>query len=308
MKYYIPQSVLALALTTLLSACGGGGGGNGTANGTLSVQITDASVDGVSGVHVQFDGITVKPRDGSQLQFPFSAKTIDLKALDGDNTETLINNQTLPAGEYNWIRLDVNADCDGEWDSFVDQVGGGQIELRVPSARGLQLGNGFVITDNQNTSFVIDWNLRMGLTDPVGSDCYKLKPSLRIVDMTQHGTIAGTIDSSLIGGDVNTLAGNVVYIYEGAGVVPDDIDGIDPDPVTTADVKFNAETGNYEYMAAFLSPMDYTVAFTADGQNDVIPDPDMPEIAADEVITFTPGQTTTVVDGQTSTVSFPAGS
>jgi len=87
--------------------------------------------------------------------------------------------------------------------------------------------------------------------------------------------------------DPDTGAGNVVYIYEGADIVPDDIDGIDPDPVTTANVRLNADTGNYEYMAAFLSPGEYTAAFTCQGQDDTIPDEENPGLDVDDAIAFT---------------------
>ena len=132
------------------------------------------------------------------------------------------------------------------------------MELRIPSAQGLQLGNEFVITANQHTSFVLDWGLRQATNDPQGSSCYKLRPSLRIVDVTAHGSIAGTVDPLLISNasctsDPNTDAGNVGYVYEGSNVLPDDIDDIDPDPISTANVRF---------VAAYLPPEACTAAFT----------------------------------------------
>lgn len=301
--------IVIVMLSALLGACSDSGGGSG--DGTLSVAITDAPVDGVTEVTVEFSGITVNPRNGPHLEFPFNEpKSIDLAALDRGNTAELLNNQSLPAGEYNWIRLDVNADCDDVYDSFVEPNGGGMVELRVPSARGLQLGNGFVITANENTSFVIDWDLRKGLNDPQGSDCFKLRPTLRIIDSTEHGTIAGTVDAALVNdmactSDPDTGAGNVVYIYEGGSIMPDDIDGADPDPVSTANVQLNGETGDYEYVAAFLSPGEYTAAFTCQGQGDNVPDEDNPQLNVDDPIAFGPVvNDVVVVNGQTTAVDF----
>jgi hypothetical protein len=306
------SNLIVLISSLLIAACGGGGSSSSApSQGSLSLQITDAPVDGVTGVTVEFTGITVNPRNGAHLEFPFdSPLSIDLATLTEDNTEMLLNGQTLPAGEYNWVRLDVNADCDTVFDSFVNDDTGGMVELRVPSAQGLQLGNGFVITANQNTSFVVDWDLRKGLNDPQGSNCYKLKPSLRIIDMTTHGSIAGTVDPLLISNaaactsDSNTEAGNVVYIYEGADIMPDDIDDIDPEPVTTANVRYDATTDTYDYMAAFLSPGEYTAAFTCQGRDDAIPDEDMPDLVIDNDVTFTAGQNVTVADGQTAITNF----
>jgi hypothetical protein len=57
-------------------------------------------------------------------------------------------------------------------------------------------------------------------------------------------------------------------------------------------------------MAPFLPPGDYTVAFTCQARDDVIPDPEQPEINADDEIEFTPGQNATVIDDQTTVVDF----
>lgn len=302
----IKWSLIALS-AFIVYGCGGSGSDFNGGTGTLSVQITDATVDGVTETVVEFTGITVKPRNGGQLEFPFDdPMTIDLKTLTNINTELLLDEQVLPAGEYNWIRLAVNAECDSMLDSYVMTNSGGQVELRVPSGdtSGLQLGNGFVVTANQSTNLVIDWDLRMGLTHPQGSSCYKLRPSLRIVDFAEHGSIAGTVDATLIDGDCssdpNTGAGNVVYVFEGADINPDDIDGNAPDPVTTANVSL--EDGRY--MAAFLEPGPYTVAFTCQGGDDAVPDDDMPELDTDDAIEFTAGQNVEVVNGETATVDF----
>ncbi len=323
-------------IVSALSACGGGGGGDGI--GTLNVAVTDAPVDGVTEVWVEFDGYTLKPSDDDdveclemqpieeeeidaaecetdgdgQVKYTFDTpRSINLKELTNGKTELLFE-QDVPAGRYNWIKLHVNAEFDGVFDSYVVEDGGGQVELRVPPDR-LKLGNHFTVTANGNSTFVIEWNLRMGLTDPVGQPGYKLQPSLRITDMTEWGTIAGMVDMNLLPpvnqsctSDVNTGDGDVVYVYEGADVVPDDIDGMDSDPLTTADVRLDADSGNYEYMVPFLSPGNYTVAFTCQGGDDAVPDLDMPELPTDDAIEFTEGMNATVVDDATTVVDFAA--
>ena len=57
-------------------------------------------------------------------------------------------------------------------------------------------------------------------------------------------------------------------------------------------------------MAAFLSPGEYTAAFTCQGQDDDIPDADMPDLVVDNDIAFTSGLNVTVVDDQTATANF----
>jgi hypothetical protein len=294
--------------TIVLVACGGGSGGG---TGTLNLAVTDAPIDGVTEVWVEFDAITLKPMNGTQIEYRFDTpRSINLKALTDGKVELLFGEE-VPAGQYVWMKLDVNAEFDSIFDSYVMQDGGGQVELRIPPDR-LKLGNEFTVAQGGETAFVIEWNLRMGLTDPVGQPGYKLQPSLRITDMTEHGTIAGIVDPNLLPpidssctSDPNSGDGNVVYVFEGLDILPDDIDGILPDPLTTADVRLNND-GNQEYMLPFLSPGDYTVAFTCQGADDAMPDPENSALPVDNAIEFTAGINTTVLDGQTTIVNFDA--
>jgi len=306
--YWKTASVLP---AILLTACGGGGGGGGT--GVVSLAITDAPVDGVDQVWVEFQSIELKPKNGSAIRFDFDAPlSVDLKTLDGSNTEVLLDNEEVPAGEYNWIRLIVNADFDGVFDSYVMTDTGEQVEIRVPSGE-LKLVSGFTVVRGGEASFVIDWNLRMGLTRPPGQDGYLLKPAHRIIDMQEYGGIEGTVDTALLTAesctsDLNTGEGNEVYVFAGAGVTPDDVDDVDPEPVTTARVLLNEGSGNYEYSLPFMAPGMYTLAFTCQAADDISPDPTVmppPDPAADNAIEFTPGIDATVVVGQTETVNFP---
>lgn len=295
----------------LLTACGGGGGSDDQ-TGTLNVSVTDAPVDGVAQVWVQFTAVELKPESGAPLNYEFdSPKTIDLKALTNGRIELLLDEE-VPAGEYNWMKLDVNAELDGIYDSYVVDDQGGQIELRVPPDR-LKLGNKFVVVAGGLSAFVIDWNLRMGLTNPVGQDGYKLQPSLRIIDQNDYGTIAGTVDTNLLPpidasctSDANTGEGNVVYVYAGSNIAPDDADGNAPDPLSTADVSLNLESGQQEYMATFLAPGDYTVAFTCQGGDDVMPDSENPGADTNDALTFTAGINASVQADATTTVNFGA--
>ena len=296
-------SLIAMATFLLgVAACGSGGSPDAT-GGTLSIAITDAPVDNVEKVWVRFTGMTLKPQNGQQFTITFDTPfDIDLASLDGGNTATLLNNEPVEAGRYNWIRFEVDAEFDDNFMySYVETSIGGMEDLAVPSDR-LRLVSGFVVTVNQNTSFVIDWDLRKGLTNPVGQPGWFLRPALRIIDMTEHGSISGTVADSLTSdalnepvetqcnNDPNDYSGNVVYVFEGA-VTPDDIrtmDDTDVDPLTTANVRQDIN-GIYRYSVAFLSPGDYTVAFTCQGLSE---DPE-----TDDELVFV-SALVTVVDGE----------
>lgn len=292
-------------LLLMIAGCSGGGGGGGSEQvevGFVNIAITDAPVDTATEVWVEFSGISLKPRDTGTLDFEFDEPLrIDLLSLGGENTSPLLNNQSVPTGAYNWIRLDVNADADGIFDSYVMTDTGEMVELLVTSQQGLQLVSGFTVTSGQSSNFVIDWDLRKGLTMPNGQDQeWKLRPALRITDMMESGTISGMVDEGLLSGDPCTSdlaedTGNSVYIFAGHDATLEDIHTVESDPVTTAAVTQD-ENGTYSYSAAYMSTGDYTVAVTCQALDD---DPE-----TDDSLEFSPSQNVSVTDGEDSTADF----
>src|SRR5436190_647963 len=112
--------------------------------------------------------------------------------------------------------------------------GGGQEELRVPSGR-VRLVDGFEVGANQAVVLLFDWNLRKGLVRPPGQPGFMLKPAFRMLDVKELGVLKGTVALTTIvaTGDPNGCAkdnadpdvGNIVYVYAGSGIAPDDVDG-----------------------------------------------------------------------------------
>lgn len=266
--------VSGLIVATILGACGGGDNGGGT--GTVTLRITDAPVDSsaVENVFVQFSAIELQG-EGGRTTFYFcedpagaanppvvstspcvkpKSKQIDLLHLNSGLSEVLLDGQTVPAGHYNWIRLAV--DTGGAMDSYIT-VSASPYELTIPSGdeTGLKLNRGFNVAAGGNANFTIDFDLRKSV-HVTGTGEYILRPTLRIVDNLQVGKIAGTVAAGL----VTTDCSPAVYVFAGAGVTPDDIDGVPAEPVTTATVKSDGSV--YRYTAAFLEAGDYTVAFT----------------------------------------------
>lgn len=302
-------SIMALGAILAVTSCGGSDDGNdsGSAStGTLSLQITDGPVETAEHVYIQFSGLELQgegqrttlyycedPADStltvvsdSACTTPSAAKQIDLLALNGGQADILLNGYTLPSGHYSWIRLMV--DTDGVLDSYI-VVGGINHELTIPSGNqtGLKLNRGFEVPDGGSAHFTIDFDLRKSV-HVTGKGSYMLRPTLRMVDNIMVGSISGTVDASL----APVGCTPAVYIFEGSGVTPDDIDGIAPDPVSTASVELDSNDGMYKYMAAFLEAGNYTMAFTCDAAAD---DP-----VVDDTLTFT-GTTTVSVTAKTTT-------
>lgn len=271
----------------LLFGCGGGGGSSIDATtGSLTIDLTDAPIDDVFEVNIEITGVTVKPAGGPAIDFDYASPvTVNLLSLQDGDVFSLLDDEVVEAGAYNWIELHVNAELDGVFDSFVvESENGGMVELRVPSG-STRFVSGFTVTAGQNNSFALDWDVRRGLTNPVGQDGWKLNPAFRIIDMTEFGSLSGQVADALAldasctsDGEGN---GNSVYVFAGSDAVPDDLDGTD-DAVTSASVRVDGDmAGAYTYNVPFLDPGAYTVAFTCQGLDD---DPEIDQVGVDEIV------------------------
>lgn len=288
------RTIPTIVLLGTLSACGGGGGG---AVGQVKLAVTDAPVDDATAVVVQFTGVELQPADGQRVDFDFAApRQIDLLALNGGESELLLDGVEVPAGRYNFIRLKVLTSRTG-LESHIDLVDGTTHPLFVPSGAesGLKLNRGFVVPAGGTSDFTIDFDLRKSVHEPQNAgDAYLLRPTLRIVDNTVVGEISGTVDATLAGAANCTPA---VYAYSGADVAPDDVDGTAPEPVSTATVlPPDATSAEYRYTLAFLEAGTYTVAFTCEAALD--------QPATSETLVFTGAQNVTVTADGTAAADF----
>jgi hypothetical protein len=327
-RFRATACVVTAAAIAALAGCGGSGSdGMQSKTGTLRLGLTDAPVDQADAVVVQFTGVELKPSNGAAFVRDFPApKTIDLLALQGTARALLLDGETVPAGDYEWMRLKVNADPVVR-DSFVT-IGGQECEMRIPSGAetGLKLVRGFTVGVGVITDFTIDFDLRKSIVQPPGQHAdaaacngqvYLLKPALRMVDSLQVGTISGTIDSSLLSAPscvASTAKPGSVYLFgpvtatDPAPIVPDDVDGIaldGADPLTSAMVS----PDTFKYTIGFVPVGKYVVAYTCDADDstidaDAVPTPP----ATGEVVTFTPvdGTTVDVTANQNVTVDFAA--
>ncbi len=260
----------SLALVVSLAGCSDGG------TGSLTVGIADAPVDSMQHVYVEFSGVQIHSADGATIEVDYGkdTKQIDLLALQGGLREYLLEGNSLGTGQYNWIRLAVNAEADGKLDSYV-VTDTGSYELRIPSGSetGLKLNTPFTIYEDKETDFTIDFDLRKSVHNPDGQmgplgAVYLLRPTLRLLDSNETGRITGTLEPAIFNGI--SCSGNVgdyaVYAYSGSGVTPDDVDGTEPDPVNTAMVEYSDNA--YRYAVSFLEPGEYTIAATCDADDD----------------------------------------
>lgn len=259
-----------LSLLVILFACDTSDGNVGT--GSLSLDITDAPIDSAAKVVVAFSGVSIKPENGPAFDIDFfdinsqpETKFIDLLNQQGFNSAPLLVDYVLPAGNYQWMRLKVIT-SKTTTDSYLELDDGSQHPLYIPSGdeTGLKLNRGFNITNGGAVGITIDFDLRKSVVLPEnGSEAYKLKPSLRMIDNNTIGHIYGSVGAATLN-DINcTGTEYAVYAFAGDNIVPDDVDDIDPEPVTTSLL-----SNSFEYALGFLEPGVYTLAFTCQANDD----------------------------------------
>jgi len=274
---------LLLTSTTLALLVACGGGGSSSSNGTLSVSLTDAPVDEADAVVVHFTKATIQPASGERFTVDIidpltnlPGRSVDLLQLTGDKS-TVLFDESLVAGDYSWIRLDVDFD---PLKTYID-IAGQQYALDCTSCEnnGLKLNRTFTVDADNTQAITLDFDLRKSITKPQSQTAYKLRPTIRIIDTEGAGKIMGNIDADLItqlttpDGDAKNC---IVYVYAGLDITPDDIylpeTGNAPaaynNPVTTAPAELDSASGDYQYMAAFLPEGSYTVSLTCNADLD----------------------------------------
>ncbi|QCF27224.1 DUF4382 domain-containing protein [Hydrocarboniclastica marina] len=296
MKHPFWKTLSVIAIGASLAACGGSDDSSSSTTGTLSLGLTDAPVDSLKSVFITFNGVSMKPADGEAIVFEFDEpKTLDLLTLQGGNAAALLDDATVQAGAYEWVRLDVS-ELDG--DLYVIDDNEGQHPLTIPSVAqtGLKLVSGFTVPAGGSADFTIDFDVRKSIVDPGGFAGYKLKPALRLIDNVQAGNIGGTVDGALLAAQCansQTYAG-LVYVFEGTDIVPNDFDGTDPEALMAVPAADGDTDGIFTYKAAFLSEGEYTVAYTCS----------VDEMGANDELTFVGTTSVSVLANEDTTVNF----
>ena len=68
--------------------------------------------------------------------------------------------------------------------------------------------------------------------------------------------------------DMGQCESPMVYVYEGPGIVPDDIGGSGAQPLTTAAFVADEDETRFTYRVDYIDYGDYTVAYTCQGETD----------------------------------------
>jgi len=259
--------------------------GAGSNRSSFSLRLTDAPIDGLSRVVLQFIAVEMKRESGGWAKYTLPApEAIDLLALQGLTTADLLVQMPIEAGDYKQVRFIVDA---APMANYVEVTGGGMQELVVtnPSTIGLKVRQKFTIPEDRLMNFTVDFDLRKSVKKNKDNGRYKFKPKMRLVVDSDVGFIRGTVDPRLLidpscsDPDVDTH--NAVYVFRGHDVTPDDINELSSqniEPLITAPIKYDTTSGLYVYEAAFLPHDNYTIAFTCNA--------DLEDLEADDNLPF----------------------
>ena len=272
-----------------VAGCGGGGGGDSAAEtfGFLSLGISDGPIHDAQKVCVTFTEIELKQMGGPSTTLMLSSpEKINLLEFQGTNAMPILSSERLPAGQYQWMRLGVDAVrgsnggagdtgdaavCDGDA-SYIVMNDNSVHNLYVPSGAntGLKLHGGYTVPVNDQVSLTAEFDLGKSITAPPGqSPDVMLRPTIKLVNNNEVGTLIGRVANELAEAEACQPS---VYVFND-GVTPNGIedDVVDPDdPVATAIVEAQDQldgTVEWRYTIGFLLAGDYEAAFTCDGQS-----------------------------------------
>lgn len=281
----------AAAISIALSGCGGGSGNDRMdpdRMGFVSLSITDGPWHDASAMvlhftHVEFGHVS---GDVVRLDFPGGPMDIDLMQLQNGASFQFMNRMSVPAGQYEWMRLHMDLN-----QCYIDDAQtGGRHNLHMGPNMGawLQADDHFQVMEGAHHQFMLDYDIRLGMHHQhMGGgmgDRFELHHAMRCMDMANVGGLTGTIDPALI--DLNhpdcdpAPGGNWAYLFPGDATEPDDIADVDtdgvPGPIATDRVDMNIATGDYYYHFGHLNEGTYRVAFTCSGEWDESGDDDYP--------------------------------
>ena len=250
----------ALLVTTLGLVLGG-------CDARLTVELgTDAPADPeISSVEANVLGLDFRRDDGSSATLEFrSGELVDLIDLQDGDPLRLFTDEELPAGRYTGVRLLFDED------ENENTVMAGNDEFPLLLSDGAFAAVDFRVEDEERSqeklTLVLD--LRQSLSVDEARAEYRLAPRLRAIRTDDAARIEGTVTAACPAG-TSLATGGAVYLFSGADVPPDDLDGAGAEPLATTRV-VDPVIARPRYALRFLPAGDYTLALTCTGNEDVL--------------------------------------
>lgn len=211
-------------------------------------------------VILPLEGINLRTEDGEVRRITRGDPAlVDLIRFDGQSVFSLLSNRKIREGRYRGVQLLIDAQ-----DAEVQTLAGGVFPIDL-SATPPFVPVSFSIKDDDRESLTLALDLRLSLARR-GDDRYQFDPVLRAVRNGDAAQISGTVADTLLS-DAACVRGAAIYLFEGAGVEPDERDGAGVEPFATTPVT-QSFGSNASYTLRFLPAGDYTLALTCDGERE----------------------------------------
>lgn len=227
---------------------------------------TDAPADpDISRVEANVLGLDFRRDDGTSVTLEFrTGELVDLIDLTEGDPLRLFTDEQLPPGRYTGVRLLFDED-EGE-----NTVTAGNDEFPLLLANGEFAAVAFLVEDEERSQekLTLMLDLRQSLSFDEARAEYTLAPRLRAIRTDDAARIEGTVTVVCPAG-TSLTTGGAVYLFSGAGVQADDLDGTGAEPLATTRV-VNPVIARPRYALRFLPAGDYTLALTCKGDEDVL--------------------------------------
>ncbi|MBA4852554.1 DUF4382 domain-containing protein [Emticicia sp. BO119] len=191
-------------------------------NGTLKVSITDAPIDApdVKGAFVTVTEIKV---DGKTFEGFKGPKTINLLELQNGNSLSL-GEGNFNTGTFNKLTLvlDYEKDQSGAAPGcYIQKTDNTKQKLQLTGSTQNSIDlttKEFMVTEGSATDIILDFDLRKAIKSETSGNqttysfvsYNELQSSIRMVERTSAGNIAGKIDNY----NATTMGNVVVYVYK----------------------------------------------------------------------------------------------
>ena len=227
---------------------------------------TDPPADpDITSVEVNVLGLDLRRDDGTTATLEFrTGELVDLIDLADGEPLRLFTDEELPVGRYTGVRLLFDEDEDQ------NTVTAGSDEFPLLLAAGEYAAVDFLVEDEESSqeklTLMLDLRQSLGFDD--ASAEYTLTPRLRATRTDDAARIEGAVTVTCpVGATLAT--GGAIYLYSGANVTPDDLDGAGAEPFATTRVVDQGVTAP-RYALRFLPAGEFTLALTCRGDEDVL--------------------------------------
>jgi len=254
---------LFIPASALFSGCGSSSTDGGGGTGTVSLHLTDATINGVQAVYVTIEEVSVhKDEGGTWKVIAEPNRTYNLLELVNGVREEL-GIAVLVTGHYTQLRMKVRERPDDgintlskshQYGNYVIDNSDEYHELKIPSGyqTGVKVVCGFDINENQTTELILDFDASRSIVEAGNSENLLLKPTIKVFELDEYSVISGTVTDG-----ENGLQDVLVSAQDYDPTAGDDKDKVVVQASTTTDA-----SGSY---AIFVAPGTYSIVTYKDG-------------------------------------------